>query len=280
MRTRTFTAVDLVGLPNLDSRSLVALTRSLDAAAPEKDEDKKPLRSTLPESVREALADMDSARDALQAELEKEPPPPPGAREADRREDNAALALIELLGAWARLSGEIPQGDVAAQVFERLFGNGSTAFINFPVKKEWAVIEGKLKVVEDEGLEEPMKKLGALPVLSYLRAVHDDYGKAIGTTKAAAKVESPQLRARREELADAVRTYVVRAVAMRDTTYTSPVSPRFFSSSTTSFTSCARSRVVTRSASSVSTTTRSCTPTSAITRFPPPGAPGARRSST
>jgi len=51
---------------------------------------------------------MDSARDALQAELEKEPPPPPGAREADRREDNAALASIELLSAWARLSGEIP----------------------------------------------------------------------------------------------------------------------------------------------------------------------------
>ncbi len=61
-----------------------------------------------------------------------------------------------------------------------------------------------------------MKKLGALPALACLREVHVAYGKAIGATKAAAPIESPQLRDKREELADAVRTYVVRVVGMRN----------------------------------------------------------------
>jgi len=216
MPVRSFEAVDLVGLPKLDSRSLVALSSGLDAAAPEKDEHKKPFRATLPEPVQEALADMGTACDTLTIEIEREPPPPPGAREADRREDTAALALVDLLAAWARLAGEIPQGDAAAEVFERLFGDGSTAFINFPVKKEWAVVEGKLQVITDEKLDDVLKKLGAAPVLEHLRTVHEAYGKAIGTTKAVAPVESPQLREKREELAETVRMYVVRVVGLRD----------------------------------------------------------------
>ena len=213
---RSFTALDLVGLPNLDSASLVALARSLDAAAPEKDENKKPFRSTLPEPTRDGLTDMAIARDVLSAAVDKEPAPPPTVREADRREDNAALAMIEILGGWARLAGEIPEGDTAARVFERLFGKGSTKFINFPVKKEWAVIDGKLTIIREEQLDDGLKELGMPPVLKHLSKVHDDYGKAIGVTKAPAPVESAQLKAKREELLEEVRTYVVRVVGMRD----------------------------------------------------------------
>lgn len=216
MSTRSFTAVDLVGLPNLDAPSLVALSQALEAAAPLKDEHKKPFRSLLPASIQDALTDAAGARDALQTEIDKEPPASPTVRAADRREDNAMLALVELLGAWARLAGEIPEGDAAAATFERVFGKGSTAFINFPVKKEWAVIDGKLKLIDGEQLDEALEKLGAGPMLAHLRAVHLAYGKAIGVTKAAAAKESLQLRAKMEELAEATRTYVVRVVGLRD----------------------------------------------------------------
>lgn len=215
MKPRSFAAIDLVGLPNLDSHSLVALARELDAAAPEKDE-KKPFRASLPEPVQSALRDVAEARDALQTELDKEPPPAPGAREADRLEDNTVLALVGLLGAWARLAGQIPQGDTAASLHSRLFGDGSTGFINFPVKKEWAVVEGKIRVIAEENLDEDLKSLGALPMWAELRRVHEAYGKAIGITKAAPVVEPPQLREKREALADEVRTYVVRVVGLRD----------------------------------------------------------------
>jgi hypothetical protein len=200
MRTRSFTAIDLIGLPNLDCRSLVALAQSLDAAAPVKDEHDKPFRATLPEPVQEALDDVATARDAAQAEINKESPPPPGAREADRLEDNTVLALVEILGGWARLDGQIPQGTVAAQLFRRLFGDGTTDFINFPVKKEWAVVDGKLQIVADEHLEASFKELGAAPVLRELHRVHEAYGQAVGTTKAKPAVESPKLRQKREDL--------------------------------------------------------------------------------
>lgn len=216
MRNRSFAALDLVGLPKLDAPSLVALSQALDAAAPEKGEDKKPFRSTLPEPVQDALGDIAETRATLQTEMERELPPPPGARDADRLEDNTVLAVIEILGGWARLAGQIPQGDVAARLFRRLFGEGSTAFINYPVKKEWAVVDGKLKLIADEKLEDDLKKLGALPALACLHEVHKAYGEAIGATKAPPPVESPQLRDKREELADAVRTYVVRVVGLRD----------------------------------------------------------------
>lgn len=216
MYTRSFTAVDLVGLPTLDAPSLVALSQTLDAAAPLKDEHKKPFRSTLPELVQDALTDAADARGALQTEIDKEPPASPTVRAADRREDTAMLALIELLGAWARLAGELPEGDAAAATFERVFGKGSTAFINFPVKKEWAVVDGKLKLIDGEQLDGALEKLGAGPMLAHLKAVHVAYGKAIGVTKAAAAKESPQLRAKMDELAEATRTYVVRVVGLRD----------------------------------------------------------------
>jgi hypothetical protein len=216
MSERSFTAVDLVGLPNLDAVSLVALSQALDAAAPVKDDHKKAFRSTLPELVQDALADAAEARAALQAEIDKEPPASPTVRVADRREDTAVLAFIELLGAWARLAGEIPEGDTAAQAFERLFGTGSTAFINFPVKKEWAIVDGKLKVIDGEQLDGALEKLGAGPMLEHLRGVHVAYGEAIGVTKPKAAKESTQLRAKKDELAEATRTYVVRVVGLRD----------------------------------------------------------------
>lgn len=215
MRNRSFTALDLVGLPLADARELVTLAHEVDAAAPIHDDD-KPFRSKLPKMVQSALSDLSDARIALQAELDKEPPPPPGRREADRLEDNTVLALVEVLGGWARLAGQLPLGDDAQRLFRRLFGEGSTDFVNFPVKKEWAVVQGKLDVIKDEGLASEIAKLGAAPILTELHRVHKAYGIAVGTTQAPRVVETAQLVEKRAELSEALRTYIVRVVATRD----------------------------------------------------------------
>src|SRR5262245_27102882 len=211
LMARSFSPTDLVALPAaLDSHDLIALARALEAEAHTKN------APPLPEPLADALHDIKTDRDALQTVLAAVAPATGSIKEADRREDNAVGALFDLLSAWARLEGEIPQGDAAAGAIQKIFGNEGLAFVHSPVAKEWAVVDSKLKLIDHHSLDETVDALGATPILKHLRAVHKAYGEIIGTTRPKSPEQEPQVRAKKEALADAIRTYVVRVAATVD----------------------------------------------------------------
>jgi len=201
---RTYDPTDLVVLPRMDAATALSLASALEAAAKEQTK----AGVTLSESIVDARAEMADDRDALKEALGSAPEPTPEVRRADRREDAAIGALVGVLGAWARLAGEIEEGDIAKELGDRLFAEGS-AFVNDKVEKEWAIVEAKLQAIDAEGLAAKFDKLGAGPLLAHLRGVHEQYGEAIGTTKPVVKAESPQVGLNREALLNSIRQYVV-----------------------------------------------------------------------
>lgn len=193
---------DLIPLPRLDANAACVLASSLEAAA--LDEKGKPRK--LPESAKVALQDLTEDRKALQDALGTPPARAPVVREADLLEDNAVGAFVDLLKAWARLAGKIPQGDVAAQLQQRLFKDG-LGFLNLTAREEWGMVEGKLQIIAREKLAPQVEQLGAAPMLAYLRDVHKEYGKVTGATQATPAPESPEVRAKYDALLGSIRHY-------------------------------------------------------------------------
>lgn len=202
--SRSYTSTDIVSLPRTDAASTIALASSLDAAA----EAQIKLGATLPDAVVDARTELAADCAALQTALGSAPAPEAVLRVVDIREDAAAGAIFYLCQAWGRLAGEIPEGDIARDLQQRLFADG-LEFINYKSRKEWSVVDTKLKVIDDENLEPEFAKLGALPMLAHLRNVHAQYGEVLGMTKPAASVESPLVGEKRHALLDSIRHYVV-----------------------------------------------------------------------
>ena len=220
--SRTFTSQDLVALPNLDAEDAVALASALEAAAhhahaapahgaAKSKAKSKSAKDALPPSIANALAAVLRQREALQTTMTAAPPKAPSVRDADRAEDTAVGALYDALAGWARLAGKIPLGDVAQGVREKLFADG-IGFVHDKPLREWATVEAKLASL-DEKTTASIHKLGLSPMLDHLRAVHVEYGVAVGATKARPLVELPQLREKRDALCERIRTYVVKVAA-------------------------------------------------------------------
>jgi hypothetical protein len=203
---RSFNPNDLIALPNVDADGAVALAQSLESASLDPENNNKPRK--LPTAVRAALDDVIEDRKTLQEVLGSAPAPEPEKKEADRKEDAAVGALYDLLRAWARVEGEIPEGDIAARLLAHLKDNEGTSFINWPLEREWSAVETRLQTITREKLEPEFEKLGATPILKHLRAVHKRYGEVVGTTKATAAVESPKVRESRDTVLDSIRHYV------------------------------------------------------------------------
>lgn len=198
---RSYAATDIVDLPRLDAVSALALATVLETAAA----DQEAHGATFPDAVKDARADMATDREALQVALGGSPTEA-DVRAADKDEDAGVGALYDLLRAWARLAGRIPQGDTAQVLIDRLFSKG-IAFVNIKADKEWGIVDTKLKVIADENLMSKFDDLGAVPVLMYLQKVHDHYGEVTGMTKPA-PAESPQVGEKLDALLDSMRHYV------------------------------------------------------------------------
>ncbi len=186
----------------MDANAACVLASSLEAAT--LDDKRKPRK--LPENVKAALEDLAEDRKVLHDALGAPPAPAPVVREADVLEDNAVGALSDLLKAWARLAGNIPLGDVAAQLHTRLFKDG-LGFLNLTPREEWGMVDGKLQIIAREKLAPHFEQLGATPMLAYLREVHDDYGKVTGATQATTTPDSPEVRAKFDALLGSIRHY-------------------------------------------------------------------------
>ena len=209
--TRTFTSIDLVALPRLDAVSAVALTEQVLTAAKDKSVAKAIKKEGSITALLELLA---PERDQLQAASAVAAQATPAGQKglADRREDAAYAALHDHVAVWAKLDGEIPEGATAAALLASVFAEGVRSITHLPVPKEWAAVDGKLKLIAASH-EDAIASIGAKPLLDHLRKVHTAYGEAAGTTKALPEVEPPLVRERREQLTATLRDYVVQVTA-------------------------------------------------------------------
>jgi hypothetical protein len=208
------TPEQLIVLPRLNAASAISLAQALEAAARVQ---ASALQALSYVSIQEALQELTTDREALQAAVvEAEAQNPGGIREADRREDMAISALHDLLAVWARLAEELPQGRVAERIYQRLFGNDGLSFIYLPVQEEWAVVDAKLFMVAFEGMDKSLAQVGAQPILEHLQGVHARYGEAIGTLGPAQLAEPAAVRERREALLASIRLYILRVVGAVD----------------------------------------------------------------
>lgn len=194
---------NIISLPRVNAYTAVSLAQALEAAS--LDEDGNPYQ--LPEAVQAALDDVVADRGALQEAVGAPPPPNPTVRVIDLLEDNAVGALADLLRAWARVAGQIPQGDVAGKLFKRLF-TGGLEFLNHKPIEEWAQVNTRLQIIQNEGLGAALGQLGAQPLLDHLQQIHVRYGEVTGATKAKPVPESPEVRANLDALLASIRHYV------------------------------------------------------------------------
>ena len=199
---RSLDPSDLIVLPRLSAHAALSLARSLASAT--QDENNKPIK--LSEPVKAALDDMLVQGEALAGAIGAKPAQAPAVREADILEDMAVGALADVLRGWARLAGQIPEGDVARDLDRRLFGDG-LLFLNSKPIEEHAAVESRLQVIETEGLDKAIAQLGGAPLLKHLKKVHQQYGKVTGATRALAAPDSPEIREKLDDLLSSIRHY-------------------------------------------------------------------------
>ncbi|AUX42875.1 hypothetical protein SOCE26_043120 [Sorangium cellulosum] len=224
---RTFTAVDLVQLPKLDSSSAQALGTEVLTAARRVLGDRGAARK-VPEGVLEAHEDLTVALGALTKAAATRLPSVPAedtarARAADLAVDSIWSGLHDVLVGWSKIPG-LPEAELATSARATLFPRG-LKFTQLAYKLEWAESNTRILLLKDNGLEAQLKRLGAGKILERLYEAHKDYGAALGITSPVegAEVEVTNLREALDELVEALRTYVVRVSGMisrRDPTKT------------------------------------------------------------
>lgn len=200
--SRTFSAVDLVHLPRIDSNSAVALASSIESASAQFND--------LQQTIIDAVLQMTGDRQRLLAALAKTPMGIVTPKEADRRVDRVAGALHDIAEAWGTLAEFLPEGEGAQLIMERVFADGRR-FINLKLKEEWAAVETKLATIERENLLPKFEAIGAAPVVALLKQAQSVYGAVIGTTEAIE--EAPEVRECKDALLDSIRFYTLQVVA-------------------------------------------------------------------
>ncbi|MDI1429213.1 hypothetical protein [Polyangium sorediatum] len=197
--SRTFTPVDLVQLPRVDSNGAIALASAVESAASKYND--------LPASVTEAVIQIVADRIVLQQAVAKTPVGLVTVKEADRRVDKVGGAFHDICSAWASLAEFLPEGQDAQVLMARVFPDGRK-FVNLKVKEEWAAIETKLSTIDREGLGARIDAIGATPVLKLLEQMQAVYGAVIGTTEV--PEEAPEVRDSKDTLLDSLRAYVIQ----------------------------------------------------------------------
>lgn len=211
MTERSLTTVDLVSLPKMKARELLALARAMVAIAS--------TAKHLPAHVRSALDDVEAELPAMVAALG------PTAKKAavsvkaaDRDEDNAVGALVDFVSAWARLpEAKYPeQVGVARACLEVLLDDGKLEYLALKPIVEHSEVQRRIDGLAERKLDVAIRKLGGGAFLDHLAETHAVYGPATGATENLAGGESAVVREASNNLAEALRTYVVRVVGLID----------------------------------------------------------------
>lgn len=98
-------------------------------------------------------------------------------------------------------------GERAAKLLTELFPDG-TSFVRLPGPKEWSESDLLLQRIDDGGFASEIDDLLGPEHLTFLRATHEAYGRALGIGRDANMApESDALRESLSELADAIAEY-------------------------------------------------------------------------
>jgi hypothetical protein len=208
MTVRTFSARDLIRLPNLTAVETIALITQLHSEAQ--------AQAPLPESVAEALEDVITQRTQLEEALQSRQrlqfnPDSQVAREADHSMDLAWSAVRDLVTAWRKVpAGTAPSADSLAALERDLFPDG-LSFTTRAYRVEWTESELRLKTIATAGHERTFSQMGATGFLQHLRQSHEHYGKVLGITAASAPSETDAtVRKVLTSTHDALREYVTQ----------------------------------------------------------------------
>jgi hypothetical protein len=212
---RTFSSLEVITLPVLDSSGARALGRELLAAAQSK--------GKLPTPLARAKKDLNAAYDALQAaaaeRLAASPGDPTAQREADTMLDSAWAALQSLLSAWSRLpTTTMPEKPAKAKALLELLYPTGLRFVNLPYKDQWAESETRLRVIARPEVAADLHKLGAAPFVATLEQAHASYGKVLGVTVPSAEANrGPSIRDSLKSFSESLRRYVLLVAAFAET---------------------------------------------------------------
>jgi hypothetical protein len=199
---RSFTPESLVALPALKSSAMLALLSALDSAA--KAEPK------LSAAIVESLAELRVASAGLQRAFfaSGRSASPVDSRPADERVDRAWGAFASWLSGWSELEGEA-RAPAARALYAAVFSDG-LQFLALKFREEWAESASKLALLNEPANKRVVLELGGAPFLTELAAAQQQYGLALGITKALpTSAESPELRAHFDRARAALRDYVL-----------------------------------------------------------------------
>lgn len=202
---RSFLANAIISLPRLNAFQAVALGQALIAATKDKDGNALP----LPSIVQSALSDLTEDLGLLIKALGNLAEDSPEAQEVDTLMDRLISAFIRALRAWAEVAADLPEGEAAERVLQRIEDEDGLAFVNIKKTEEWAVIETKLQTIAREKLEPDIGAAGLLPLYQAVLSAHARYGEVTGMTKPLAASESAGIREPFDQLRDSIRQYAM-----------------------------------------------------------------------
>lgn len=202
--------LDFLQVPRVRALGLVTLIRRLEQAA-------KGI-SALPKSVNVRLKQLRVAETSLSAALANKGAEgsnvnaeSPARIEADANIDNSIRILNNCLIGWRLMPGE--KGAKAAEVFTSFFGDGNLTFLLQDFDAEWADINTRLKRIDSDGSTEKLVEIGGKDVLDHVRAMHKEYGRALGITAGTDKAAKVSLSEPLTVAQDSVRRYMAAVIA-------------------------------------------------------------------
>lgn len=105
---------------------------------------------------------------------------------------------------------------VAARLLDTLYPH-RLDFTQLPSRAEWAQAEGRRQRMLQDGLDAQIEELGGASFVDWLKRAHAAYGVTLGITQAQPDApSSPGLRDQRDDLLDALRSYVFKVMAYAD----------------------------------------------------------------
>lgn len=211
MAKRDYQPTELVALPlGLTAANAVTLATGLQTAA-------KSYKSALPKLVQGALKNLATCAEVLQGDIGPQPvqtEPPAALKQADQNEDTGFSVCKRVLEQRARIPNSA-HAELAARLSATLFPKG-LKFITLEYRQEWAEADAILKAITAQKLEADLVSIVGADVVAFMRESHANYGAALGITAEKAAPVTAAIRDHKNELMDAIRTYVVRVSGHMD----------------------------------------------------------------
>lgn len=209
---REFTAGDLISLPRMKARELLAIARALVLRA-------RGIHG-LERPITEALADVEAQRSALSDEMTSPEKKGPviQLKAADVAECNAVGALVDFAASWTRLpEADFPEEVATARACVEVFReDGTLEFLKFKPIVKHSEVQRRIETLSARGLDAKLRELGGGAFLEHLARTHETYGNAIVASTSDSEVETPAVREQASALSEALKTYVIRVVATAD----------------------------------------------------------------